>query len=530
MHFSLGQEDEYNHSELTQGEKMQHIYFTLIKFMNHFGLNQSKNLKNLFNNIKNNENKLKIWKMIFTITFLEDFYFLLKYNSQEKTFNNEISFINNQNDEISFINYNHNIPKKLTILSIMKSIILFKISNSIINEILEDTELGYNELENLIHSNFNETLNESKLEVIYNIDRNPNDLSHHNNENCLSNNVSIINETGDINHHNNLLVTDRSQKSNFFYELTEKKDFLQRKGKSRCEKCEINITKLNENERKFESMNYQIMNLRNYNTKLEEENKNYKNYIEILHNDKIIIENKLKEADKKINQAKNSEKIINDLSQENICLNQKFREVNEKIAELNEKIASNDDLENLLKDYKLQIKQLQNENKKLKNEKVRSSLGGHEFSPKSVETFFILGKKNSFIDAAADVNDNKNSYELYYKPNISKLQDVLKAKNEILDIRLKEIDEINRKIEDMKITLELKENKMKMLESTVSSLTKKLKLKEQEIKSMDITIHEKNQQLDKNKNDFNFFIIWSILLASVIFLSLYFSIKYTNFI
>ncbi len=272
------------------------------------------------------------------------------------------------------------------------------------------------------------------------------------------------------------------------------------------------------------------MNLRNYNTKLEEENKNYKNYIEILHNDKIIIENKLKEADKKINQAKNSEKIINDLSQENICLNQKFREVNEKIAELNEKIASNDDLENLLKDYKLQIKQLQNENKKLKNEKVRSSLGGHEFSPKSVETFFILGKKNSFIDAAADVNDNKNSYELYYKPNISKLQDVLKAKNEILDIRLKEIDEINRKIEDMKITLELKENKMKMLESTVSSLTKKLKLKEQEIKSMDITIHEKNQQLDKNKNDFNFFIIWSILLASVIFLSLYFSIKYTNFI
>jgi hypothetical protein len=164
------------------------------------------------------DNKMKIWKMIFAVTFLEDLALLCKkfviFN--ERTFG-EKSFSNIDNENF-ILNYNQNIPKKLTIRSMIKSPILLKLSLTIANEILSECEVSFTDLENIIQNNFNEALNDSKLEEIFNIEMmnspdekfNSNNISFTNNKSEFIKDDCTNNENQLFYGSNNNLVTDRS--------------------------------------------------------------------------------------------------------------------------------------------------------------------------------------------------------------------------------------------------------------------------------------------------------------------------------
>ena len=518
-HFNLNNED-YNQAENIQSsEKASNLYFTLIKFINHFNLNQAKSIKKLFNSFSSKESRIKIWKIIFTITFLEDFSHLLKKNTMDKTMLYEKSFINPEY-EASIINYNHDIPKKFTILSIMKSIVLFKLAISIINETLGETEVGYNEIENLIQSNFNETLNESKLEVIYNIDRNHNEISNLN-ENCMSNNVSIINETAENNL--NIQITDRTHKSNFMIDFSPSKD-KDFKKIHKCDKCELNYFKTLDFEKKIENFSLQILNLRNINSKLEDENQNCKSYIDILHNDKNGLENSIKTLEKKVNLVKQNEKLLKENTQEIIYLNEKISEDNEKIADLQEIISSKEDLESNITDYKLSIKILKNENLKLKIEAKNKKNGGNERKIAQIEKIQYEGKKVKQLYNDNDLNNLKSSLEIANASFTNKFQDLLQMKNEIIDEKMKENENLKKKYQEIKIINDLKESKMKMLEHNILTLNKSVKKKEKNVKILNTTLAEQSIIVEKNSNNIRLFMLWSVFLAAIIFVSLYFSI------
>ena len=170
----------------------------LKKYLDSYGYNSVNLINEVFKNYHLRENKMKIWKMIFTITFLDDFSLLCKrfIQNSEKYFNDK-SFYNHDH-ETSILKYNQNIPKKLTIRSMIKSPILLKLSLHISNEILTECQVGYTDIENLIQINFIEALNESKSEEVYNINVNSyiNEKSHLNDNN--SNNISFNNYKSEI--------------------------------------------------------------------------------------------------------------------------------------------------------------------------------------------------------------------------------------------------------------------------------------------------------------------------------------------
>lgn len=196
-HFNLNSEDY--RGDFSLNDKLSVLKLNLKRFLEGNGYNSVTLLNNVFKNYHLMDNKMKIWKMMFTVTFLEDLGLLCKKFTffNERTFC-EKSFTNTDNEN-SVLNYNQNIPKKLTIRSMIKSPILLKLSLKIANEILSDCEVSFTDLENIIQINFNEALNESRMEEIFNIEmiNSPHEKVN-NNEMNNSNNISFTNNKSEF--------------------------------------------------------------------------------------------------------------------------------------------------------------------------------------------------------------------------------------------------------------------------------------------------------------------------------------------
>ena len=184
-HFNLNCQDY--RSDLLLKDNLNIMRTNIKSYLDSYGFNSVNLLKSVFNYYQKRDNKMKIWKIMFTITFLDDFSLLCKrFMQYNDKLTGDKSFINNEND-VSILKYNQNVPKKLTIRSMIKSPILLKLSLHIANEILTECEVGYADLESLLHSNFNEACNESKCEEVYHIGEN---VSMH--DKSRNNDCSII--------------------------------------------------------------------------------------------------------------------------------------------------------------------------------------------------------------------------------------------------------------------------------------------------------------------------------------------------
>ena len=231
--------------------------------------------------------------------------------------------------------------------------------------------------------------------------------------------------------------------------------------------------------------------------------------------------------ERKLNLAKNNDKIINELSQEVVFLNKKINESTNTITELNEKIAYFEDNDNLLKEYKTQLKILKNDNKKIKSEKIRTWKGVSENIVKTVENFEIYSKRpnENHFNSYSNLKSLNSNFEIINKSNISRLQGLLKNKNEIIDLKSAEIEKLNKLITDHKVSMELKENILKMSENTISNLIKRNNKCEAKIKHLNASLSEKTQEINKKSSNLIIFIIFSVLVSALVFICLHISLN-----
>jgi len=564
----------------------------LKRFLEGYGYNSVTLVNKVFNNYHLMDNKMKIWKMMFAVTFLEDLSLLCKkfivFN--ERTFG-EKSFTNTDNEN-SVLNYNQNIPKKLTIRSMIKSPILLKLSLTIANEILSECEVSYTDLENIIQFNFNEALNESKMEEIFNIEmmNSPHEKlinNEMNNSNIISftNNKSeyIKDDCNNLENQmfyggNNNLITERSNisrddiiskrnlwlKHNFIiskkgnlddgrYNFTLNNNTNRSNDKSfqltsefnnnydnfetnlkrhinsmnfnapvsevqKCEKCEINLTRIDDLEKTLDNEKMLNSNLNISIKKYEEENNNLVKYNNILVSDKNSVTNQLKNLERKINILSVVEKQIREKEDENINLLKKVEEQDTLIQNLLDKIEKYEDQIQLVTEYKIQVRMMQNEMIKLKKEVENSFLRQREIKP--VERFSILRKTDNFVSSKNNFRTKSHSEAFNYIENLNiyndhKAQEIFDMKATI--VQNKEIiDQLKMKLTECKSIISYKDNQIRTLEAEITTINSSNKKREKLLKTVQSNLADKTKQL----GILYLILKWTYILISIIFICL----------
>jgi hypothetical protein len=286
----------------------------------------------------------------------------------------------------------------------------------------------------------------------------------------------------------------------------------------KCEKCEINLTRIDDLEKTLDNEKMLNSNLNISIKKYEEENNNLVKYNNILVSDKNSVTNQLKNLERKINILSVVEKQIREKEDENINLLKKVEEQDTLIQNLLDKIEKYEDQIQLVTEYKIQVRMMQNEMIKLKKEVENSFLRQREIKP--VERFSILRKTDNFVSSKNNFRTKSHSEAFNYIENLNiyndhKAQEIFDMKATI--VQNKEIiDQLKMKLTECKSIISYKDNQIRTLEAEITTINSSNKKREKLLKTVQSNLADKTKQL----GILYLILKWTYILISIIFICL----------
>jgi hypothetical protein len=442
-------------------------------------------VQNIFSHFKLKENKLSAWKIIFTLSFLEEYCFnkFIKIKDNLSISDLSVNIITNKHLEL---------PELYSFKKLMKNPIFLKSILNIVNEVLSEFRVkNDSEFNNSILSYFYEdrskTFNDYSIkhEIVDNGSDSyyecltPQDNSKHEpkiftfggyDEDTASPKNKPQSSLNNI-YNKSFTINDETYEEHasepginlFFTEQQRPHSPVHQ----RCFKCDEFINKIEEMASALNAFEANAQNLQSQLKSKEEEIVNLTNFNLLINKAKNNLEESLKGYQKKFHILTKANKEMEERSEELESLRSKLEYKNSLIDDLNDKLESFHSMKKLMEEYKLKLENMNEKNFPNNNTTNNNNTSNNKSVIENVQinNYNIFNNKDVSRESEYDINMKELERKVInYEEMIINLNKILRKK----ECTIVKLNEVTDRLKELTFRIKNKSNKFRRFLSYLS--------------------------------------------------------------